>query len=184
MHGLTHAENIISARREALVDEPFAAVWSYPTSELLRRLRTEAKGLTAEETKRRLARYGPNLFKASRRTDALALLISQFKSAIILVLLFAAGWRGGKWNGGEWPGKLAVGSTLIFSHPLSNMETVWVVASRLQFDEDAWVRRYQIAPHPISIRTTLFATHKTEGHGMYVEALIPKNGGNGWMVEA
>lgn len=65
--------------------------WSIPLSELLRQLQTTPKGLTSDEARQRLNRYGLNLFKPKRRTDALALLLSQFKSPIILILLFAAG---------------------------------------------------------------------------------------------
>lgn len=64
--------------------------WSLPPSELLQLLQTSAKGLTDEEARKRLARYGYNLLKPRRRADAFTLLLSQFKSPIVLILLFAA----------------------------------------------------------------------------------------------
>jgi hypothetical protein len=47
--------------------------------------------LTSVEAQERLARYGLNQLKAKSRTDWLALFLAQFKSPIILILLFAAG---------------------------------------------------------------------------------------------
>jgi len=65
--------------------------WSTSADELLRRLNTTSKGLTAEEARQRLAEYGPNLLKPEKGSHALILLLAQFKSPIILVLLAAAG---------------------------------------------------------------------------------------------
>lgn len=73
------------------MDKPFAAVWSLPTLELLQRLRTEPKELTDEEAAKRLGQFGRNLLQRKRKTDVLTLLISQFKSPIILIILFAPG---------------------------------------------------------------------------------------------
>jgi Mg2+-importing ATPase len=47
--------------------------------------------LSGEEARQRLARYGSNLLKPQKRSNALALLLGQFKSPIILLLLFATG---------------------------------------------------------------------------------------------
>ncbi len=66
------------------------AFWSVPASELLEKLQTTSQGLSEEETEERLARYGANLLKPRKKADALTLLLSQFKSPIILILLFAA----------------------------------------------------------------------------------------------
>jgi Mg2+-importing ATPase len=65
--------------------------WSVSPDELLRRLSTTPKGLTAEEARQRLAAYGLNLLKPEKGARALTLLLAQFKSPIILVLLAAAG---------------------------------------------------------------------------------------------
>ena len=67
------------------------AFWSIPAPELLRQLQTTPQGLTSDEARQRLARYGSNLLKPKKRSDALSLLLAQFKSPIILILLFAAG---------------------------------------------------------------------------------------------
>jgi Mg2+-importing ATPase len=67
------------------------AFWSIPGSELLQKLETTPQGLTEEEAGKRLAQYGPNLLGSRKKTDVLTLLLGQFKSPIILILLFAAG---------------------------------------------------------------------------------------------
>ncbi|MGQ9646402.1 MAG: magnesium-translocating P-type ATPase [Thermodesulfobacteriota bacterium] len=65
--------------------------WDIPVSLLLQQLQTSPKGLPSDEARQRLNRYGSNLLKPKRKTNNLTLLLSQFKSPIILILLFAAG---------------------------------------------------------------------------------------------
>jgi P-type Mg2+ transporter len=57
---------------------------------LLARLGAKSGGLTTQEAKKRLQRYGFNLLKPKKRSGTLILLLNQFKSPIILILLFAA----------------------------------------------------------------------------------------------
>jgi Mg2+-importing ATPase len=64
--------------------------WSLPVLKLLETLQTTAHGLTTEEARERLDRYGPNLAKPKRRHDFATLLWAQFRSPIILILAFAA----------------------------------------------------------------------------------------------
>lgn len=63
--------------------------WSQPLDSLLAALRSTPSGLSAVEARRCLAQFGPNLLKAREKATALGLLLSQFKSPIILILLFA-----------------------------------------------------------------------------------------------
>ena len=65
--------------------------WSISAAELLRQLEATAQGLGSDEARRRLARFGPNLLKTRKRANTLALLLSQFRSPIILILVFASG---------------------------------------------------------------------------------------------
>ena len=58
---------------------------------MLRHLGTAKEGLSSEEARQRLARYGSNLLKPQKRSDVLTLLLAQFKSPLILILLFATG---------------------------------------------------------------------------------------------
>ncbi len=67
------------------------AFWSLPAAELLAQLQTTPLGITSDEARQRLARYGSNLLTPRKRSDSLALFLTQFKSPITLILLFAAG---------------------------------------------------------------------------------------------
>ena len=64
--------------------------WSFPAAELLGRLEAAPEGLTSDQARERLVRYGRNVLRARKRTDALTLLVGQFRSPIILILILAA----------------------------------------------------------------------------------------------
>jgi Mg2+-importing ATPase len=64
--------------------------WAVPAASLLDSLHTTPQGLTGSEARLRLARFGPNLTAARKRSNALTLLLGQFNSPIILLLLFSA----------------------------------------------------------------------------------------------
>jgi Mg2+-importing ATPase len=68
-----------------------APFWSVPSLELLQQLQTTPQGLMSDDAQQRLLRYGSNLMKPKKKSDALTLLFAQFKSPIILILIFAAG---------------------------------------------------------------------------------------------
>ena len=63
--------------------------WSVSAGHLLELLQTTWQGLTSDEAQQRLTEYGPNLLKPKKRSDAPTMLLAQFKSPIILILLFA-----------------------------------------------------------------------------------------------
>ena len=65
--------------------------WSLPTADLLRSLQVTVNGITGKEARKRLISYGPNRLKPQKRSDTFTLLIAQFKSPIILILLAATG---------------------------------------------------------------------------------------------
>ena len=58
---------------------------------MLQHLETAKEGLSSEEARQRLTRYGSNLLKPQKRSDVFTLLLAQFKSPLILILLFATG---------------------------------------------------------------------------------------------
>ncbi len=64
--------------------------WSIAAHDLLNQVGTTAEGLSSEAARDRVVRYGPNLLTPKRRSYALTLLLAQFKSPIILILVFAA----------------------------------------------------------------------------------------------
>ena len=68
-------------------EKPF---WSIPTPELIEQLQTTPEGLTNDEVQRRLSSYGYNLLKEKKKADAITLLLNQFRSPLVLILLVAA----------------------------------------------------------------------------------------------
>ena len=73
------------------MDQSSHPFWSIHIPELLKSLQTTEGGLTTNEAKIRLKTYGENRLKPQKRSDAFSLLIGQFKSPIIIILLFATG---------------------------------------------------------------------------------------------
>ena len=63
--------------------------WSLAPNDLMAQLGADPRGLTTTEAKRRLLRFGPNRLHPHRRTGVLTLLLAQFKSPLILILLGA-----------------------------------------------------------------------------------------------
>jgi Mg2+-importing ATPase len=73
------------------MEQNIQSFWNISTTELLKKLQVTISGLTSGEAKDRLKDYGPNRLKPQKRSDAFTLLLSQFKSPIILILLAATG---------------------------------------------------------------------------------------------
>ena len=65
--------------------------WSLTLQDQITRLRSSSKGLTSAEAQERLQSFGPNQLQVKTKTTPLTLFINQFKSPIILILLFATG---------------------------------------------------------------------------------------------
>lgn len=65
------------------------AFWSVPAPEMLLELQTGTEGLKSSESDERLKTYGANILKPRKRSDTLKILLSQFKSPITIILLFA-----------------------------------------------------------------------------------------------
>jgi Mg2+-importing ATPase len=64
--------------------------WSLAPEQLLSTLKTSEKGLSQPEVERRLKQYGLNALEQKREATALLLFLSQFKSPLVLILIFAA----------------------------------------------------------------------------------------------
>jgi len=67
------------------------AFWSAPAEQLLQQLSVTPQGLTQQEANRRLKRYGANRLNGKQQHGNLRLFLAQFKSSIIIILLFATG---------------------------------------------------------------------------------------------
>jgi len=66
------------------------AFWSVKAADLLQELQSSSQGLTDKEAKQRLLQSGPNRLTHQKRSDWPSLLLNQFKSPLIIILLFAA----------------------------------------------------------------------------------------------
>ena len=73
------------------MSQDLSAYWSIPAEELLRSLDATVMGLDEEQARERLRKYGPNRLTPRRKAYSLFLLLGQFNSPIILLLVFAAG---------------------------------------------------------------------------------------------
>ena len=73
------------------MSQPLASFWSASADQVFKQLQTSQQGLTSDEAQQRLKRYGANLLKPKKQATTLTLLLNQFKSPIILILVFAAG---------------------------------------------------------------------------------------------
>ena len=71
-------------------NDPASTYWSQPPEALLAALQSSAAGLSTAAAARRLEEHGPNLIRAREKVTALRLLLEQFKSPLVLILLFAA----------------------------------------------------------------------------------------------
>ncbi len=64
--------------------------WSLSTDQVLQQMHSTTAGLSRQDAKQRLSKYGANSLKQKHKSSAWMLLLNQFKSPIILILIFAA----------------------------------------------------------------------------------------------
>jgi Mg2+-importing ATPase len=69
------------------LDQPY---WSCDASQLMTSLRTGPQGLSTSESQERLLRHGPNTVEDQPQLTALKLLLRQFESPLVLILVFGA----------------------------------------------------------------------------------------------
>ncbi|MER9462938.1 magnesium-translocating P-type ATPase [Mesorhizobium sp. M0387] len=67
-----------------------AAYWSIETDDLLRSLETSPSGLAASEAASRLAKFGRNTPASKSSASAMVMFARQFRSPLVLILIFAA----------------------------------------------------------------------------------------------
>ncbi len=63
--------------------------WSLSSDKLMTVYRSTPDGLGSADAQKRLETFGPNLLAAKKKATALGLFLNQFKSPIVLILLFA-----------------------------------------------------------------------------------------------
>ncbi|MEO8316027.1 MAG: cation-transporting P-type ATPase, partial [Pseudomonadota bacterium] len=64
--------------------------WALSAEELLHSLNSDDAGLAPADAATRLRDHGPNSLEAIRNASALGLFINQFKSPLVLILIFAS----------------------------------------------------------------------------------------------
>ena len=67
-----------------------SSFWSLSTDQVLQQTRSTITGLSRQDAKQRLSEYGTNRLKQKHKSSAFILLLNQFKSPIILILIVAA----------------------------------------------------------------------------------------------
>ncbi|MCE5207360.1 MAG: magnesium-translocating P-type ATPase [Chloroflexi bacterium] len=91
------------------------AYWSLSAEELLSAQSSSRNGLQPADAEQRLKQYGPNTIRAKQQTTVLRLLLSQFKSPLVLILIFAAIVSGivGEWVDAIIVLAIVLGSTIL-----------------------------------------------------------------------
>jgi Mg2+-importing ATPase len=69
---------------------PLTDFWNHSICDVIEALGTSLDGLTSDESSKRLKLYGSDLLHAKKKTSLFTLLLAQFKSPLIVILLFAA----------------------------------------------------------------------------------------------
>jgi Mg2+-importing ATPase len=92
-----------------------AAYWSLPPGQLLSALASTTSGLEQADAESRIEQYGLNSIKAQRRATALGLFLNQFKSPLVLILIFAATVSAfvGEWTDAVIVLAVVIGSTML-----------------------------------------------------------------------
>jgi len=91
------------------------AYWSLAPEQLLSALHASRNGLKPADAEQRLKKFGPNTIKAKQQATAFRLLLSQFKSPLVLILIFAAIVSGlvGEWVDASIVLAIVFGSTIL-----------------------------------------------------------------------
>jgi len=110
------------------------AYWSMPAEQVLAALEASPQGLSRAEAAERLERYGHNALREERRATPLTLLLRQFRSPLVLVLIAAAAVSAvvGEWTDAAIVLAVVLGSTLLgFSQEYRAAHAVEALRSRI-----------------------------------------------------
>src|SRR5450830_1775783 len=92
-----------------------ADYWSIPTEQLFSTLHASKDGLQQADAEQRLKQYGPNTISAQKQATTLRLLLRQFKSPLVLILIVAAIISGvvGEWLDASIVLAIVLGSSIL-----------------------------------------------------------------------
>ncbi|RUX01027.1 magnesium-translocating P-type ATPase, partial [Mesorhizobium sp. M8A.F.Ca.ET.059.01.1.1] len=89
-HQPLHVVLMIGEAGQQSVSPEDGAYWSIETNDLLLGLETSVSGLASSEAASRLAKFGRNTPASTSGASALAVFARQFRSPLVLILIFAA----------------------------------------------------------------------------------------------
>ncbi len=72
------------------MNSQLSTFWSLPADRVLAQVKSTTAGLSSQDAQQHLSEYGANSLKQKQKSNSLTLLLNQFKSPIILILIFAA----------------------------------------------------------------------------------------------
>ncbi len=104
-----------SQARQSKALATLEAYWTLTTEQLIAALHTTNNGIQQTAEKSRIKQYGLNALKAQRQTTAFGLLLRQFKSPLVLILIFAAIVSAfvGEWTDAIIVLAVVIGSTML-----------------------------------------------------------------------
>ena len=108
----------LDSRTRTCMQSPIPTQRSYsiPIPTLVEQLATTpATGLSSAEAKQRLQKHGANLLRQIRPRSALKILLDQFRSLLVWLLVAATGIAFGF---GEWMEGTAIAAVLVIKHPV------------------------------------------------------------------
>jgi Mg2+-importing ATPase len=83
------AKQIPKSKSSPVSTEDSPNYWAQKPEQLFQELKSSAQGLSQTDAEQRLEQYGPNVLKARRELSPIMLFLNQFKSPIVLILIFA-----------------------------------------------------------------------------------------------
>ncbi len=104
-----------TSKKGPAIPAALATFWNVAAESLMATLHTSKTGLKQTDADNLLKQYGPNTLKAKQQTTALGLLLRQFKSPLVLILIFAAIVSAflGEWTDAIIVLSVVLGSTLL-----------------------------------------------------------------------
>jgi P-type Mg2+ transporter len=104
-----------ASKKGPAIPAALAAFWNVAAESLMATLHTSKTGLKQSDADNLLKQYGPNALKAKQQTTAFGLLLRQFKSPLVLILIFAAIVSAflGEWTDAIIILSVVLGSTLL-----------------------------------------------------------------------
>jgi Mg2+-importing ATPase len=138
--------------------------WTLEPERLLSLLHTSDKGITSSVAEQRLKQYGRNALEERRQVTALGLFINQFKSPLVLILVFAAiiSILVGEWTDASIVLAVVFGSTILgfvqeysASNAVEKLRSqITIKSSVLRAGQPSQISSEQIVPGDIVVLAT------------------------------